>query len=91
MGTGPQVLGNHKALPAVTYFYSAVIYSLRSLHIPLHQAGMAFTVQVPPSNLKRMFDAQLKSKSLSLQKGKITFPGTQRCNIYEKNLKHKQL
>jgi hypothetical protein len=45
MGTGPQVLGNHKALPAVTYFYSDVIYSLRSLHIiPRRQAGMAFTV-----------------------------------------------
>eukprot|EP00978_Attheya_sp_CCMP212_P037786 scaffold181389_cov64-Attheya_sp.AAC.1 len=43
-GTGPQVLGNHKALPAVTYFYSAVIYSLWSFHIQPCQAGMAFTV-----------------------------------------------
>eukprot|EP00978_Attheya_sp_CCMP212_P033422 scaffold134782_cov24-Attheya_sp.AAC.1 len=45
METGPQVLGNHKAaLPVVTYFYSAVIHSLRSLHIPRCQAGMALTV-----------------------------------------------
>jgi hypothetical protein len=37
-------LGNHKALLAVTYFYSAVIYSLRSLYIPRRQGEMAFTV-----------------------------------------------
>ena len=35
---------SHKALLAVTYFYSAVIYSLRSLYIPRRQAEMAFTV-----------------------------------------------
>jgi 5-oxoprolinase (ATP-hydrolysing) len=41
-GTGPQVLGNHNAPPAVTY--SAVIYSLRSLvgqAIPLNQGCLA--------------------------------------------------
>jgi len=41
-GTGPQVLGNHNAPPAVTY--SAVIYSLRSLvgqDIPLNQGCLA--------------------------------------------------
>lgn len=41
-GTGPQVLGNHNAPPAVTY--SAVIYSLRSLvgqEIPLNQGCLA--------------------------------------------------
>jgi 5-oxoprolinase (ATP-hydrolysing) len=41
-GTGPQVLGNHNAPPAVTY--SAVIYSLRSLvaqSIPLNQGCLA--------------------------------------------------
>ena len=41
-GTGPQVLGNHNAPPAVTY--SAVIYSLRSLVgqvIPLNQGCLA--------------------------------------------------
>ena len=47
-GTGPQVLGNHNAPPAVTY--SAVIYSLRSLvgqNIPLNQgclAPISFTI-----------------------------------------------
>lgn len=41
-GTGPQVLANHNAPPAVTY--SAVIYSLRSLvgqSIPLNQGCLA--------------------------------------------------
>jgi 5-oxoprolinase (ATP-hydrolysing) len=41
-GTGPQVLGNHNAPPAVTY--SAVIYALRSLvgqSIPLNQGCLA--------------------------------------------------
>ena len=41
-GTGPQVIGNHNAPPAVTY--SAVIYSLRSLvaqDIPLNQGCLA--------------------------------------------------
>jgi 5-oxoprolinase (ATP-hydrolysing) len=41
-GTGPQVLGNHNAPPAVTY--SAVIYSLRSMvaqTIPLNQGCLA--------------------------------------------------
>lgn len=41
-GTGPQVLGNHNAPPAVTF--SAVIYSLRSLvaeEIPLNQGCLA--------------------------------------------------
>lgn len=41
-GTGPQVLGNHNAPPAVTY--SAVIYSLRSMvaeAIPLNQGCLA--------------------------------------------------
>ena len=41
-GTGPQVLGNHNAPPAVTY--SAVIYSLRSLlhaEIPLNDGCLA--------------------------------------------------
>jgi len=41
-GTGPQVLGNHNAPPAVTY--SAAIYSLRSLvkqDIPLNQGCLA--------------------------------------------------
>lgn len=41
-GTGPQVLGNHNAPPAVTY--SAVIYSLRSMvgqDIPLNQGCLA--------------------------------------------------
>lgn len=41
-GTGPQVLGNHNAPPAVTY--SAVIYSLRCLvaqDIPLNQGCLA--------------------------------------------------
>eukprot|EP00978_Attheya_sp_CCMP212_P008064 scaffold18770_cov65-Attheya_sp.AAC.1 len=62
MGTGPQVLGNHKALPAVTYyFYSAAIYSLRSLHIPRRQAGMAFTVL-----------RDLESYPLRMRSGKIT-------------------
>jgi hypothetical protein len=34
---------------------------------------------------------QLKSKPLSFWKEKISFPGTQHCSIYERNLKHKQL
>ena len=41
-GTGPQVLSNHNAPPAVAY--SAVIYSLRSLvglDIPLNQVSLA--------------------------------------------------
>jgi 5-oxoprolinase (ATP-hydrolysing) len=41
-GTGPQVIGNHNAPPAVTY--SAVIYSLRSMvaqTIPLNQGCLA--------------------------------------------------
>ncbi len=48
-GTGPQVLGNHNAPPAVTY--SAVIYSLRSLvgqDIPLNQGCLApITFNIP--------------------------------------------
>jgi len=48
-GTGPQVLGNHNAPPAVTY--SAVIYSLRSLvgeDIPLNQGCLApITFTIP--------------------------------------------
>jgi 5-oxoprolinase (ATP-hydrolysing) len=49
-GTGPQVLANHNAPPAVTY--SAVIYSLRSLvaqDIPLNQGCLApITFKIPP-------------------------------------------
>jgi 5-oxoprolinase (ATP-hydrolysing) len=48
-GTGPQVLGNFNAPPAVTY--SAVIYSLRSLvgqDIPLNQGCLApITFNIP--------------------------------------------
>jgi 5-oxoprolinase (ATP-hydrolysing) len=52
-GTGPQVLGNHNAPPAVTY--SAVIYSLRSLvaeDIPLNQGCLApITFIIPKYSL----------------------------------------
>ena len=52
-GTGPQVLGNHNAPPAVTY--SAVIYSLRSLvgvDIPLNQGCLApVKFVIPPNSL----------------------------------------
>jgi 5-oxoprolinase (ATP-hydrolysing) len=52
-GTGPQVLGNHNAPPAVTY--SAVIYSLRSLvaeEIPLNQGCLApITFVIPEYTL----------------------------------------
>lgn len=52
-GTGPQVLGNHNAPPAVTY--SAVIYSLRSLvgqDIPLNQGCLApITFKIPQFSL----------------------------------------
>ncbi len=52
-GTGPQVLGNHNAPPAVTY--SAVIYSLRSLigeEIPLNQGCLApITFKIPKFSL----------------------------------------
>lgn len=52
-GTGPQVLGNHNAPPAVTY--SAVIYSLRSLvgqDIPLNQGCLApITFVIPKHSL----------------------------------------
>lgn len=52
-GTGPQVLGNHNAPPAVTY--SAVIYSLRSLvgqDIPLNQGCLApITFHIPKYSL----------------------------------------
>ena len=50
-GTGPQVLGNHNAPPAVTY--SAVIYSLRSLcaqKIPLNQGCLAPITFIIPEN-----------------------------------------
>lgn len=50
-GTGPQVLGNHNAPPAVTY--SAVIYSLRSLvaeDIPLNQGCLAPIKFIIPEN-----------------------------------------
>mmetsp|Transcript_27108 Transcript_27108/g.59295 ORF Transcript_27108/g.59295 Transcript_27108/m.59295 type:complete len:1400 (+) Transcript_27108:291-4490(+) len=50
-GTGPQVLGNHNAPPAVTY--SAVIYSLRSLvglDIPLNQGCLAPVEFIIPPN-----------------------------------------
>jgi 5-oxoprolinase (ATP-hydrolysing) len=50
-GTGPQVLGNHNAPPAVTY--SAVIYSLRSLvaeDIPLNQGCLAPITFIIPQN-----------------------------------------
>lgn len=50
-GTGPQVLGNHNAPPAVTY--SAVIYTLRSLvgqEIPLNQGCLAPISFVIPDN-----------------------------------------
>merc|ERR1712151_724829 len=50
-GTGPQVLGNHNAPPAVTY--SAVIYSLRSLvaqDIPLNQGCLAPIKFIIPDN-----------------------------------------
>ena len=52
-GTGPQVLGNHNAPPAITY--SAVIYSLRSLvgqDIPLNQGCLApITFIIPEYSL----------------------------------------
>jgi len=52
-GTGPQVLSNHNAPPAVTY--SAVIYSLRSLvgqDIPLNQGCLApITFIIPQFSL----------------------------------------
>ena len=52
-GTGPQVLGNHNAPPAVTY--SAVIYCLRSLvgqDIPLNQGCLApITFNIPKNSL----------------------------------------
>lgn len=52
-GTGPQVLGNHNAPPAVAY--SAVIYSLRSLcaeNIPLNQGCLApITFIIPEHSL----------------------------------------
>lgn len=52
-GTGPQVLANHNAPPAVTY--SAVIYSLRSLcaqTIPLNQGCLApITFVIPECSL----------------------------------------
>jgi 5-oxoprolinase (ATP-hydrolysing) len=52
-GTGPQVLANHNAPPAVTY--SAVIYSLRSLvaqTIPLNQGCLApITFVIPEHSL----------------------------------------
>jgi len=52
-GTGPQVLANHNAPPAVTY--SAVIYSLRSLvaqNIPLNQGCLApITFIIPEKSL----------------------------------------
>jgi 5-oxoprolinase (ATP-hydrolysing) len=52
-GTGPQVLGNHNAPPAVTY--SAVIYSLRCLvrqDIPLNQGCLApITFVIPEYSL----------------------------------------
>jgi 5-oxoprolinase (ATP-hydrolysing) len=52
-GTGPQVLGNHNAPPAVTY--SAVIYCLRSLigeEIPLNQGCLApITFKIPKYSL----------------------------------------
>jgi 5-oxoprolinase (ATP-hydrolysing) len=52
-GTGPQVLANHNAPPAVTY--SAVIYSLRSLvaqPIPLNQGCLApITFVIPKHSL----------------------------------------
>lgn len=50
-GTGPQVLGNHNAPPAVTY--SAVIYSLRCLcaqSIPLNQGCLAPITFIIPKN-----------------------------------------
>ena len=50
-GTGPQVLANHNAPPAVAY--SAVIYSLRSLcdqSIPLNQGCLAPITFVIPEN-----------------------------------------
>ena len=52
-GTGPQVMGNHNAPPAVTY--SAVIYSLRCLvaqDIPLNQGCLApIKFKIPPNCL----------------------------------------
>ena len=52
-GTGPQVLGNTNAPPAVTY--SAVIYSLRCMvdaDIPLNQGCLApVTLAIPPGCL----------------------------------------
>jgi len=52
-GTGPQMLGNLNAPPAVTY--SAVIYSLRSLvgqDIPLNQGCLApIEFKIPPFSL----------------------------------------
>lgn len=52
-GTGPQVLANHNAPPAVTY--SAVIYSLRSMvaqTIPLNQGCLApITFVIPEHSL----------------------------------------
>lgn len=52
-GTGPQVLANHNAPPAVTY--SAVIYSLRSMvaqAIPLNQGCLApITFVIPDHSL----------------------------------------
>jgi 5-oxoprolinase (ATP-hydrolysing) len=50
-GTGPQVLANHNAPPAVAY--SAVIYSLRSLcaqSIPLNQGCLAPIKFIIPKN-----------------------------------------
>lgn len=50
-GTGPQVLANHNAPPAVTY--SAVIYSLRSMvnqDIPLNQGCLAPIEFIIPKN-----------------------------------------
>ncbi|GMH55558.1 hypothetical protein TrRE_jg3563 [Triparma retinervis] len=52
-GTGPQVLGNHNAPPAVTY--SAVIYSLRCLvssEIPLNQGCLnPIRFIIPPGSI----------------------------------------
>ena len=52
-GTGPQILGNLNAPPAVTY--SAVIYSLRSLvgqDIPLNQGCLTpIEFKIPPNSL----------------------------------------
>lgn len=52
-GTGPQVMANHNAPPAVTY--SAVIYSLRCLvakEIPLNQGCLApIEFKIPPNSI----------------------------------------